>query len=139
MSSISPSRTWPAMRPAPNSSSPSSGATASCSRTCLEVSSISPKPTTRCIRRKNSSSGQVAKLFGFTDTEFSYIKARHVIAAERNPYDVLGVEPSVSDEELKCHYRMLVADNQPDKLIALGADGVRHHCHREGRHQQQGL
>jgi len=64
--------------------------------------------------------GQVAKLFGFTDTEFSYIKARHVIAAERNPYDVLGVEPSVSDEELKCHYRMLVADNQPDKLIARG-------------------
>ena len=34
--------------------------------------------------------GQVAKLFGFTDTEFSYIKARHVTAAKRNPYDVLG-------------------------------------------------
>ena len=45
--------------------------------------------------------GQVAKLFGFTDTEFSYIKARHVTAAKRNPYDVLGVKPSVSDEELE--------------------------------------
>jgi DnaJ like chaperone protein len=64
--------------------------------------------------------GQVAKRFGFTDTEFNYIKARHVIAAKRNPYDVLGVKPSVSDEELKSHYRRLVADNQPDKLMARG-------------------
>ena len=64
--------------------------------------------------------GQVAKLFGFTDTEFSYIKARHVTAAKRNPYDVLGVKPSVSDEELKSRYRMLVADNHPDQLIARG-------------------
>jgi DnaJ like chaperone protein len=64
--------------------------------------------------------GQVAKLFGFTDAEFGYIKARHVVAAKRNPYDVLGVKPSISDEELKRHYRMLVADNQPDKLMARG-------------------
>jgi DnaJ like chaperone protein len=64
--------------------------------------------------------GQVAKLFGFTDTEFSYIKARHVIAAKSNPYHVLGVKPSVTDEELKSRYRTLVADNHPDKLITRG-------------------
>ena len=64
--------------------------------------------------------GQVAKIFGFTDTEFSYIKARLVTAAKRNPYDVLGVKPCVSDEELKSRYRMLVADNHPDQLIARG-------------------
>jgi DnaJ like chaperone protein len=64
--------------------------------------------------------GQVAKQFGFTDTEFSYIKARHTVGANRNPYDVLGVKPSISDNELKSHYNMLVADNQPDKLIARG-------------------
>ncbi len=63
---------------------------------------------------------QVAKRFGFTDTEFSYIKARHVIAAKRNPYDVLGVKPSITNEELKSHYRKLVAENHPDKLIARG-------------------
>jgi DnaJ like chaperone protein len=63
---------------------------------------------------------QVAKLFGFTDAEFGYIKARHVVAAKRNPYDVLGVKPSVSDEELTRRYRVLVADNQPEKLIARG-------------------
>jgi DnaJ like chaperone protein len=64
--------------------------------------------------------GQVAKRFGFTDTEFGYVKARHVVAAKRNPYDVLGVEPSIGDEELKSHYRRLLADNHPNKLIARG-------------------
>jgi DnaJ like chaperone protein len=63
---------------------------------------------------------RVAKLFGFSDTEFSYIKARHVIAAKRNPYDVLGVEPSVSDEKLKSRYHMIVEENHPDKLMARG-------------------
>ncbi len=62
----------------------------------------------------------VAKRFGLTDTEFNYIKARNVAATERNPYDVLGVNPSVSNDELKSHYRRLIADNNPDKLLARG-------------------
>jgi DnaJ like chaperone protein len=63
---------------------------------------------------------QVAKRFGFTDSQFKSIRARHVAAAERDAYDVLGLEPSVSNEELKRQYRALVADNHPDKLIARG-------------------
>jgi DnaJ like chaperone protein len=64
--------------------------------------------------------GQVAKLFGFTDSEFSSIKARHVEPSKRNPYEVLGVTPSISDEELTNHYLALVAENHPDNLIARG-------------------
>ncbi|MDJ0512425.1 MAG: TerB family tellurite resistance protein [Methyloceanibacter sp.] len=63
---------------------------------------------------------QVAKRFGFTDTEFSYIKARHVVASKRNPYEVLEVQPTVSNDDLKAQYRKLIAENHPDKLIARG-------------------
>jgi DnaJ like chaperone protein len=62
----------------------------------------------------------VAKRFGMTETEFAYIKARHVVKAERNPYDVLGIKPSVSNKGLKSHYRKLVAEHHPDKLVARG-------------------
>jgi DnaJ like chaperone protein len=61
---------------------------------------------------------QVAKRFGFTDAEFNRIKARH--AAERNPYEVLGLDHEVNNAELERRYRALLTDNQPDKLIARG-------------------
>ena len=63
---------------------------------------------------------QVAKRFGITETEFSYIKARHVIVSKRNPYDVLGITPAIGNDELKSHYRKMVAESHPDKLMARG-------------------
>jgi DnaJ like chaperone protein len=79
----------------------------------------------------------VAKRFGMTDTEFAYVKARHVIGAKRDLYDVLRVKSSVSNEELKSHYRRLVAENHPDKLIACGLrEVVRQYRHREGSGHQ---
>ena len=62
----------------------------------------------------------VAKRFGFTPTEFSYIKARHVSSIRCDPYEVLGITPDVDNEALKAHYRRLVLDNHPDKIIARG-------------------
>ena len=64
--------------------------------------------------------GEVAKLFGFTVDEFNSIKARHLVTAKRNPYDVLGVKPSISDEDLKSHYSMVLADSHSEELIARG-------------------
>jgi DnaJ like chaperone protein len=64
--------------------------------------------------------GQVAKRFGFTEPQFNSIKARHVVASKRDPYEVLGLDPSVSDEQLSNHYRALLAENRPDALIARG-------------------
>jgi len=63
---------------------------------------------------------QVAKRFGITEAEFGYIKVRHEIVTKRNPYDVLGVQASIGNDELKNHYRRLVLDNHPDRLMARG-------------------
>jgi DnaJ like chaperone protein len=64
--------------------------------------------------------GQVAKCFGLADSEFETIKARHVVAGKRDPYEVLGLTPSASDAELERRYRSLLAENRPDALIARG-------------------
>ena len=64
--------------------------------------------------------GEVAKLFGFTVDEFNSIKARHLVTAKRNPYDVLGAKPSISDEDLKSRYNMLLADSHSEELFARG-------------------
>ena len=64
--------------------------------------------------------GEVATVFGFSDGEFKIIKARHLAPTKRNPYEVLGVDPSISDAELERRYRALMADNQPDKLVGRG-------------------
>ena len=63
----------------------------------------------------------VAQRFGFTRTQFNYIKARHVSAvAKSDPYEVLGIAPHIDDDTLKSHYRKLVLDNHPDRMIARG-------------------
>jgi DnaJ like chaperone protein len=62
----------------------------------------------------------VARIFGFSETEFAYIRARHLKAKERSPYDVLEVDPSISNDELKKHYRHLVRENHPDRLMSRG-------------------
>ena len=43
-----------------------------------------------------------------------------MVASKRNPYEVLEVQPTVTNDELKAQYRKLIADNHPDKLIARG-------------------
>jgi DnaJ like chaperone protein len=63
---------------------------------------------------------QVAARFGFSGAEFGRVKERHVGASKRDPYAVLGLDRAVSDEQLKNHYRALLAENRPDGLIARG-------------------
>jgi DnaJ like chaperone protein len=63
---------------------------------------------------------EVAQIFGFSKAEFGCIKARHVVAPRSDPYIVLGIAPSASNDEIRQHYRKLVRDNHPDKHIAAG-------------------
>jgi len=61
----------------------------------------------------------VAGTFGFTDADFDRIAARHVRRAD-DPYLILGADRSLDDQELKRHYRKLVAEKHPDREIARG-------------------
>jgi len=61
----------------------------------------------------------VAQAFGLSEHDFERIAARHVHRAD-DPYLILDADRSMSDEELKRHYRRLVADNHPDLEIARG-------------------
>jgi DnaJ like chaperone protein len=61
----------------------------------------------------------VATIFGIDDTNFARIEARHVRRAD-DPYLVLGASREMSDDEIKRHYRRLVAENHPDREIARG-------------------
>ncbi len=63
---------------------------------------------------------RVADVFGFTELEFGRIKSRNLGPDDSDPYLILGVDPEISDEDLKSVYRRLVRDNHPDALIARG-------------------
>jgi DnaJ like chaperone protein len=63
---------------------------------------------------------KVAEIFGFGEREFVRIKARHMQLPKDDPYEILGIEPGLSDLELKRHYRRLVLANHPDRHIAAG-------------------
>jgi DnaJ like chaperone protein len=64
---------------------------------------------------------RVAHHFGFTRTQFNYIKARHVsTVVKSDPYEVLGIASDVDDETLRSHYHKLVLENHPDRMMARG-------------------
>jgi DnaJ like chaperone protein len=62
----------------------------------------------------------VAEIFGFGPIEFARIRARHAAPSASDPYVVLGIDPGISNEELRKAYRRLVRVNHPDRHIAAG-------------------
>jgi len=63
---------------------------------------------------------RVAAIFGFPETEFARVKARHVAAGRDDPYLVLGLDRLAHIEDVKRRYRKLVREHHPDKHIAAG-------------------
>lgn len=61
----------------------------------------------------------VATIFGFDETNFARIAARHVMRPD-DPYLILKADRSMTDEALKRHYRQMAADNHPDRELARG-------------------
>lgn len=62
----------------------------------------------------------VAQIFGFDDRSFTRIRAQFVEDAVRDPYDVLGVDPSASMDDIRAAWRAQVRETHPDRLVARG-------------------
>lgn len=61
----------------------------------------------------------VADIFGISSSDFRYVRALFVRDAG-NPYEILGLAPSASNDEIKARHRKLVVHNHPDKLAGHG-------------------
>jgi DnaJ like chaperone protein len=62
---------------------------------------------------------RISELFGFSEKDFIRIRARHVHLAD-DPFEILGVNPDASMEDIRAHHRRLVREFHPDKQIAAG-------------------
>lgn len=62
----------------------------------------------------------VAAIFGFNEADFARISARHIRPDGEDPYVILGLDRTASDEAVKRAYRKLVAEHHPDRAMARG-------------------
>ncbi|MEO0904245.1 MAG: molecular chaperone DjiA [Pseudomonadota bacterium] len=63
---------------------------------------------------------EVAQIFGFDERRFRGIRGQFVAEAERDPYDVLGVDPTAPMDEVRAAWRKLVRETHPDQMLARG-------------------
>lgn len=63
---------------------------------------------------------QVATIFGFSKADFERIAARHVVPEDGDPYLILGADRGWSFDQIRRHYRRLVVEHHPDRVIARG-------------------
>ncbi|WP_334174646.1 DnaJ family molecular chaperone [Pseudoxanthobacter sp.] len=64
---------------------------------------------------------QVAIIFRLSDETFARMRATYAPGrGPEDPYEVLGIGPHASDDELKRQHRRLVREHHPDRMIARG-------------------
>ncbi len=65
---------------------------------------------------------RVAAIFGFSPHQFERLKTIHLGGGggDADPYEILGLDKSASDKEVKSTYRKLTLENHPDTLMAQG-------------------
>ncbi len=62
---------------------------------------------------------RVADLFGLGMADYRAVR-RSFVHDPDSPYEILGVDPRASDDEIKKHYRSLAKEHHADVLIARG-------------------
>ena len=70
--------------------------------------------------REDEFLSRVAEIFGLDGRRFKAVRAQFVPEAERDPYDVLGVDPDMPLDEIRKHWRRLVRETHPDAMMARG-------------------
>lgn len=64
---------------------------------------------------------RVAAIFGFGPGAFERMETTFIKGKEADdPYQVLGVDKSISDDDLKAEYRRLMREHHPDRMVAEG-------------------
>lgn len=63
---------------------------------------------------------EVAHIFSISDADFRALRARFVPDATPDPYSVLGVDPSMTTDDIRTAWRKLVRENHPDAMMARG-------------------
>lgn len=63
---------------------------------------------------------RVAEIFDLPEGSFRRLKSRFVPDADPDPYDVLGVDPEMTLDQIRATWRQLVRDSHPDRMIARG-------------------
>lgn len=63
---------------------------------------------------------QVATIFGLDNRCYAIMRARFVEGAERDPFDVLGLEPDADIDAARAAWKQAVKDSHPDAMIARG-------------------
>ena len=62
----------------------------------------------------------VSDIFGISPRKFAALRSRFVPDAEPDPYQVLGVDPDMTRDEIQKVWRNEVRESHPDRMIARG-------------------
>ena len=62
----------------------------------------------------------VSDIFGFSPLEYRRIRASRLGREPDDPYLILGIDESISDDDLKTAYRRMASNNHPDRVLARG-------------------
>jgi DnaJ like chaperone protein len=62
----------------------------------------------------------VSIIFGFSEKDFSRIRAENIGPDSLDPYTILGIPYGIDNNEIKSAYRKLIREHHPDTLIAQG-------------------
>lgn len=67
---------------------------------------------------------RVGDRFGLSQLSFNHLKARH-LGRGKDPYGVLNVEPSASDDQVRSAWKTAAVALHPDRLMGQGASAER--------------